>query len=198
MRRPRWLAVAVAVAAVLPVVACGPDEPGGGGTTPVTSPSPVDTGGSASASPSPSETGPSEADFKAAEQAYRDFNAERNRVGKAGGAKAATEQMKANAAGPYLKSMTESLKRLADEGSHWTSGARIIYVRSSSKVRNNVPPGELTLRVCEDGRKNKVVTKSGRVLATGQAARGDVYVRKIDGSWKVWDGDAKAVTKCDE
>ncbi len=129
-------------------------------------------------------------DFQAAEKAYRLFRAEYTRVATAGGSDRPTAAMRQNAAGPYLAVMTDFLAQTKASGKRQQGVVRIAYVRPESHS-----PKEVTLQVCEDGTQVKNVTENGRV-STGIAAKIVLYVRPVDGRWKVWNGDDEEVSSC--
>lgn len=196
--RRSWVAVAAALCMVLPASACGPGEDPAGSPTPQTPATSTPTEVSASPSPSPSasESFPTDADFKAAEKAYRDFAAERNRLAMAGGTSQPTAALSDTAAGPYLEEMMGYLREQKKLRQRTDRPFVIRNLAASSARRNNAPTNELTLRVCEDGTKVTSLDKDGKPLFHGQAIKGQLYVRLVDGKWKVWDGEGKAVSKC--
>ncbi|GAA3619541.1 hypothetical protein GCM10022236_22210 [Microlunatus ginsengisoli] len=170
------LGAAVAAACLLGLVGC---DSGGG-----PSPSPTPT-----VQPSPPETSlerQQREDFEAAEKAYRTFIADTNRVAATGGSLEPTAVMKATAAGPYLDFQSQLLRAQKKAGDTHTSGVEIGYIRTGG-----YSPSQLTLEVCEDASKNRVLDRNGNQVSTGQILLRSLYVRRIDGRWKVWDGDEK-------
>ena len=150
------------------------------------------------ATPTPASTSPSETqlerqtrlDFEAAEKAYLAFKSEYARVAMAGGTNRATEAMRATAAGPYLKVMTDFLSQTKAAGKRQEGEVRIAYVR-----RGAYSPQQLNLDVCEDGTRVRNVTSDGHV-SKGIVAEVTLYLRPVDGHWKLWDGDDKKVAAC--
>lgn len=174
-------ATAVVAACLLPLAACD----SGGGASPSPSPTP-------SYQESPPETTlqrQTRLDFEAAEKSYRTFIAEKNRLGLAGGSLAPTPVMKQTAAGKYLAYYTMLLREQKKAGEKYTAGTKIGYVR-----RGGYSPQELTLDVCEDGSANRVLDKNGKQISKGQILLRTVYVRPIDGRWKLWNGDERGET----
>lgn len=130
--------------------------------------------------------------YEAAETSYREFRAEFYRVLGAGGAKSATTKMKATAAGPYLKYFTELAQ--AYEGEHVrSSGTEYTrYVRPQGYSSDS-----LILDVCEDSTAVKDFNQKGKQTGVGELRTARLEVRKVSGTWKVWDGTGKKVTSCD-
>jgi hypothetical protein len=160
-------------------------------TQPPTPPAPTPT-------PAPASTSPSETqlerqtrlDFEAAEKAYLAFKTEYARVATAGGTTQATDAMRATAAGPYLSVMTDFLAQTKAAGKRQEGAVRVAYIR-----RGAYSPQQLNLDVCEDGTRVRNVTKDGHV-SKGIVAEITIYLRPIDGHWKLWDGDDKKVAAC--
>jgi hypothetical protein len=69
---------------------------------------------------------------------------------------------------------------------------RIAYVR-----RGGYSPRELVLLVCEDGSKVKILNKKGKQVSHGGVSKLTLYLRPIQGRWKVWNGDQEMVRACD-
>ena len=131
--------------------------------------------------------------YEAAEKAYRTFRAEYNRLYRAeGGSAKPTIVMKDNAAGPYLRSMLAFLKHKVDNDRHSDRGVRIAYVRPGG-----YSPKELILLVCEDGSRVKIFDTTGKQVSHGGVSKLTLYVRPIEGRWKVWNGDQEMVRACD-
>jgi hypothetical protein len=173
--------VAVAVVCLIPVAAC--DD---GGPTPTPTPTPAPQS-------SPAETAlerQKRLDFEEAEKNYRTFIAEYNRVAKAGGADAATPVMKATAAGPYLAFYVGRIRAIKADRVHYTSGTEIGYVHPAAYSTT-----QLTLEVCEDGSRNKVLNSNGKQVSSGTAALRSLYARPIAGRWVVWNGDEGGLVK---
>ena len=151
---------------------------------------------SAPASATPPETAQQREErlaYEAAEKAYRTFRAEYNRLYRTDGVSAKpTSVMKDNAAGPYLKSMLVFLKHKIDHERHSDRGVRIAYVRPGG-----YSPRELVLLVCEDGSKVKILNKKGKQVSHGGVSKLTLYLRPIQGRWKVWNGDQEMVRTCD-
>lgn len=169
------------------VAACS--QPAPQPTTPSPSPRP------SSVSTTPAETQlerQQRLDFQAAEKSYRAFRKEYTRLAVSGGSKQVTPVMSLNAAGPYLKVMEYFLTETLREGVHQRGVVTIAYVNHGA-----YSPQRLTLNVCEDGRKVENWRKGNRV-SNGVAAKLSLYARKIDGRWKIWDGDDQRVTHCGE
>ena len=150
----------------------------------------------ASASATPPETAQQREErlaYEAAEKAYRTFRAEYNRLHKSeGGSAKPTSVMQDNAAGPYLKSMLAFLKHKVDHERHSDRGVRIAYVH-----RGGFSPQELVLLACEDGSKVKILNRTGEQVSHGGVSKLTLYVRPIQGRWKVWNGDQEMVRACD-
>ena len=171
------------------LAACTPAD----GTAPSTPPV---TASTASASETPPETAQEREErlaYEAAEKAYRTFRAEYNRLYTSpdAGAKA-TKAMTNTAAGPYLQSMLGFLEYKVDHRRHSDRGVRIGYIRAGG-----YSPDEVVLLVCEDGSKVKVLDANGRQVSRGGVSKLTLYVRPIQGRWKVWNGDQNVVKSCD-
>ena len=179
----RQLGAAIAVSAL--VAACTPDV-----VPPPSSPTPT---------PSPTSASPTEnalereqrLAFEGAERAYRQFRKEYTRISTSGGADKPTAAMRATADGPYLKVMTQFLAKRKATKTRSTTGLRIGYVNPGT-----FSPEELTLSVCEDGSNNRILDRNGKQVGKGIAQELTLYVRPIDGRWKIWDGDNKTVKSC--
>jgi hypothetical protein len=173
-------AAAVGVVCLLPMGACdGSSKP---------SPSPVPT-----IQPSPPETSlerQRRLDFAAAEESYRAFMAEYNRLARAGGANQPTPVMKQNAAGPFLTFYVDALRQQKRLGQRYTTGVKIGYVKTGA-----YSPEQLALEICEDGSKNKVINKEGKVVSSGQILVRTAYAKPVEGRWKMWDGDEHGTAK---
>ncbi len=172
-------------AAVVCALAAACTQPGPVTPTPSPTLSPVDT--------TPSETQlerQTRLDFQAAEKAYRAFQQEYDRVAAAGGTDRPTPAMSYNAAGPYLKTMTRFLTQNKNSGQSQRGSVRVAYVH-----RGAYSPEQLNLDVCEDGTKVETVAKDGSVIR-GVAVQLQLYVRRVDGRWKIWNGDDKKVQSC--
>lgn len=149
--------------------------------------------------PVPASTSPSETqlerqtrlNFEAAEKAYKGFRGEYNRLILTGGADKPTSKMRETAAGPYLAAMTEFLAVRKKEG--WRSSAPIKVV---SIIDGSYSPAELVLNVCEDGSKSELLNKAGMKIRTGSIEKLTIYVRPVNGVWKIWDGQNEAVKSC--
>jgi hypothetical protein len=125
-------------------------------------------------------------DFEAAEASYRGFMKEQDRLGKLGGASDATRVMRKYAAGKYLAFYVSLLRNQKKRQVVYTANTKIGYVRPGSYA-----PDELTIEVCEDGRANKVLDKTGKQVSAGRIGVRLLYVREIGGTWKLWNGDEK-------
>ena len=181
----RWRAVrrTLAVACLMTVV--------GAGCTPDSPPPPPPT----PAVPTPTENAQEREQrlaYEAAETSYREFSVEFRRVTAAGGAKRATNQMKATAAGPYLADSVKTIRAYKKTGGYTTGQARFGYVRPAGYSRTS-----LILDVCEDetsvrtfNAKHKQVAKNGILVL-----RLDIH--KINGYWKLWDYSGKEDESCE-
>lgn len=131
--------------------------------------------------------------YEAAEKAYRTFREEYNRVytSKGGSAKP-TAIMTENATGPYLKAMLDFLEYKVDHKRYSDRGVRIAYVRSGG-----YSPNELVLLTCEDGGDVKIFNARGKQVSHGGISRLTLYVRPVEGRWKVWNGDQETVKSCE-
>lgn len=163
--------------------ACTPDEP---------PPAPPST---STPAPTPTENAQEREErlaYEAAEKSYREFRLEFYRLLRAGGAKAATPKMKATAGGPYLQNFTEVVKAYRGQKAHSTGRESIGYIH-----RIGFEPNSLILDVCEDSRKVRDYANSGRYQGSGEVRTARLEVRRVDGIWKVWDGDGKKVASCE-
>lgn len=176
-------AVAVGVVCLLPMAGCD-----SGGPSPTPTPTPT-------VQTSPPETSlerQQRLDFAAAEKSYRAFMAEMDRVGKAGGASTATPTMKKHAAGPLLEFYSAAARQQKQRGVKYTADTVIGYVRTGA-----YSPEQLSMDVCEDNSKNKVLDKNGKVVSEGEILKRTLYARPIGGVWKLWDGDERGTaTTC--
>lgn len=127
--------------------------------------------------------------YEAAEKAFRTFRAEYDRLYQVPSPRL-TRAITENAAGPYLKVMTGFLKDSARRDRRADRPIRIVYVR-----RAGYSPTELILETCEDGSKIKVLDPQGRQVGHGGTSELRLYVRPVNGRWKVWDGDQTVVSK---
>jgi hypothetical protein len=152
---------------------------------------------SAPASATPPETAQQREErlaYEAAEKAYRTFRAEYDHISNTPGASPEpTKKMTDNAAGPYLKVMSGFLKY---KKTRHQTGDRPIQV--SHVKRGGYSPNELVLLVCEDGSRVSVFNARGKQVGRGQISDMRLYVRPVEGRWKVWDGDQEVVKKCDD
>ena len=131
--------------------------------------------------------------YEAAEKAYRIFAAEYARLQQQPrGNGEPTEAMRDNAAGPYLKAMTGFLNYKVNHGTHSDRAIRIVYVKPGGYSAE-----ELVLNTCEDGSRIKVLNRKGKQVGHGGTYALKLYVRPVDGRWKIWDGDQTAVAKCE-
>jgi hypothetical protein len=165
--------------------ACTPSDPA---TPTPSSTAPV-------ASPTPAENDQEREQrlaYEAAETSYREFRAEYYRVLQAGGAKAATPKMKATAAGPYLKNFTEVIQAYRGQKSHSVGAEVSGYIRPAGYESTS-----LLLDVCEDSRNVKDYSNSGKYEGRGEIRTARLEVRRVEGVWKVWDGNGKKVKTCD-
>lgn len=154
----------------------------------------------ASPTPSPSSSAPTAVEtppeteqereeqlaYKAAEKSYRKFIAERDRIGRAGGATRATPVMRETAFGPYLAFYVDLNTTQKQSNFRFTGRTKIGYVRFGG-----YSPEELVLDVCEDGSSNRVLDQGGDVIDRGQILRRALYVRPDKGTWKLYNGDEK-------
>jgi hypothetical protein len=182
--RLRAAASAAVLACLVPLVGCDSTAGNGPTTTPTTQPTPPET----------SLERQQRLDFAAAEKSYREFMAEMDRIGKAGGSKTATPTMKMYAAGPYLKFYTEAARQQETRGVKYTADTLIGYVHTGTYSQQ-----QLTLDVCEDNSDNKVIDKNGKVVGQGQILKRTLYARPAGERWKIWNGDEQGTaTSCDE
>jgi hypothetical protein len=132
--------------------------------------------------------------YEAAEKAYRTFRAEYDRISNTPGASPkATKRMTDNAAGPYLEVMSGFLRYKKTRHQTGDRPIRIRHVR-----RGGYSPKELVLLICEDGSRVRVFDARGKQVSRGQVSDMTLYVRPVDGRWKVWNGDQEVVKKCDD
>ncbi len=180
-RAPAVTVVGAVAALCFGAVACTPPGP----STPSPTPTP-------SASPTETELEKqTRLDFEAAEKAYRTFSAEFDRLRQAGYAGGPSAVMKATAGGPYLKTFAGFLRD--GKGTTQKGSIKIGYVTPGSYSAK-----QLELGVCEDGRQVTTYDAEGKPLSHGVVSKLDLRVRSIDGVWKVWDGDDRKATSCNE
>ena len=184
MRGPRHRAVRAIAAscALLLLPACSGDPAPSPSTKPSTSSPP-----SATTPPTPPETSLEREQrlaFEAAEKSYRTFNAEVRRLQKAGGATGPTPVMRRTAAGKYLAFYVDGLRDQKRRRVTYTTGSIVGYVH-----RAGYSPAQLTLRVCEDASRNRVLDQAGKQISEGFIVRRLVYFRPMGGTWKLWNGD---------
>lgn len=132
--------------------------------------------------------------YEAAEKAYRTFRAEYDRLYQIPSSpskppKAITQ----NAAGPYLKVMMGFLTYSAERNRRADRAMRIAYVRPGGYSLE-----ELVLETCEDGSRIRVLNPQGKQVGHGGTSALKLIVRRVDGRWKVWDGDQTVVARCAE
>jgi hypothetical protein len=108
----------------------------------------------------------------------------------AGGTDKVTPVMTANAAGPYLKVMLYFLSETKSAGKR-QQGDLLIRSLTQGPYSKDM----LTLEVCEDGRKVRNVSRD-KSVSEGTTVQLSLYVKKIDGRWKVWNGDEHRVGSC--
>ena len=100
--------------------------------------------------------------------------------------------MKATAAGPYLKYFTQLAQAYKGEGVHSIGAERAGYVRPQG-----YSPDSLVLDVCEDSTAVKDFNSKGKQTGKGEIRTARLEMRKVDGAWKIWDGDGKKASSCD-
>ena len=181
----RWRAVrrTLVVACLVTVV--------GAGCTPDSPPPPPPT----PAVPTPTENAQEREQrlaYEAAEKSYREFRAEFYRVLRAGGARSATPKMKATAAGPYLENFTQVVQAYRGQKSHSVGNEMTGYIRPAGFESNS-----LILDVCEDSRKVRDYSSSGKYQGSGEVRTARLELRRLDGAWKIWDGDGKEAKNCE-
>ena len=130
--------------------------------------------------------------YEAAEKSYREFRAEFYRVLRAGGSRSATAKMRSTASGPYLKYFTELAQAYKGERARSTGTEVTRFVRPQGYSSDN-----LVLDVCEDSSKVRDFDRKGKQTGTGQIRTARLEVRKLNGTWKIWDGTGKKVSSCD-
>ena len=172
--------VAVTCVALL-ATACTPDP------EPAASPGPVVS--------TPAETAQEREQrlaYEAAEKSYRAFRSTLNSSLNRGGAKEATMEMKATAAGPYLNDFTQLIKAYEAAGTYSVGREKIGFVR-----RGGYDSTSLILNVCEDSRAVRDYDQRKRLLGRGEVRSATIEVRQVDGEWKMWDGTGEKIVRCE-
>jgi hypothetical protein len=130
-------------------------------------------------------------DFEAAEKSYRRFNAEYERIALLGGTEKSTPELQRYATGPYLKSMLGFLRNEKRSGNHQTGRMRVAYIH-----RGFYSTESLRMSTCEDASALFNVARDGTVVNKGTSVEVSIEVRRIEGVWKLWDGDDQEVKSC--
>lgn len=155
--------------------ACSPTDP----------PAPTPSSNVPSASPTPTENAQEREErlaYAAAETSYREFRAEFREVTGAGGASKPSSIMKQTASGPYLADATKVIMAYKETGGYTTGTTRIGYIRGAGYSTSS-----LILDVCEDETSVKTFNSERKQVARNGVLVLRLDVRKIEGSWKVWD-----------
>lgn len=166
------------------------------GCTPTGGPSPSPAPTTSAPSPTPTENAQQRDErlaYAAAEKNYRDFRIEYRRVTDAGGARAATPMMEANAAGPYLAEAVKVVRAFREAGGHTQGRPKFGYVRPAG-----YSPTSLLLDVCEDESSVETFDSKNHQIATNGILVLRLDVRKSGSSWKLWDYSGKEQKSCDE
>jgi hypothetical protein len=130
--------------------------------------------------------------YEAAEKAYRTFAAEYARLQQqVEGPNRPTRLMTENAAGPYLKSMSDFLRYKAKHGRHVDKAVRIAYVHHGGYSKE-----ELILLTCQDGSKVRVFNKSGKQVGRGSVSKLTLHARPVSGRWKIWSATQEVAKSC--
>jgi hypothetical protein len=148
----------------------------------------------ASATPSSVIERRMEADFAAAERAYRLSITEQGRLYSVGGAKSTPESLKAVASGPYLRLITRSLRTLKRNEWRAVGKSRVVSVS-----RGAWSPDKLALEACEDASKVRIVAVDGEDV-TPDGYRFFVHsvtAERIEQDWKIVDIETTRVASFD-
>ena len=183
-----YVRIGATIAGCALVAACTPDQPPA--VTPTPAPSPTPT----SAVSTPVETDIERKErlaYAAAESAYKSAVEESDRVARAGGSERVTPALGEVAAGDYLRLQMSSLSNLKKRGHRQEGGVTIVGVKRDGGYQ----PDRVRLLACEDNSTWKIVDKSGKNVTPKDVPDyvQSLIVRKIDGSWKVWDGATRQV-----
>jgi len=179
LRKPALLSLGAAAALCVVAAACNPT--GGVSPSPTSSPTPTETQLERRA----------RLDFEAAEKAYRTFNAEFDRVSQAGGSPTPTPVMKDTAAGPYLSSYANLLKKQYEANVRVQGGVRI-----GSLSRQSYALARIAMLACEDGSDIRIYGKTGKLLGKGSIVMTTIDARRVGSGWKMWDFNEKNASKC--
>jgi len=171
---------------------CTPD-PGPG-----SSPSPTPRITSPTPTPTPTENAQERQqrlDFEAAEKAYLTAFAESGRLAVAGGTTNPTKVLLATTGGFYLKVQMNDLKVIKENG--WRADR---LSTTSVSTNGGWSPEELGLTACEDASKVKLLDQEGKEVARDRPMRfvQTLTATKVDGAWKITDGDSKVVKDFDD
>ncbi|MBA8793739.1 hypothetical protein FHX74_001344 [Friedmanniella endophytica] len=197
MRRSRSLAAAVAAAALL-AAGCTPDP------QPTASPTPSPTFSCSTSTvtdPCTPEKAQKEKEQAAAvaasTNAYKAFYAEYIKVTRAGGAIEPTPTMKRYAAGPYLSAFAGYVAQIHKQKLRYTGDFEVDTPKFEPGLhRSDSPATELTFTFCVDGRQNRIIDGSGKVVGHGLLIKGTMYFRQIDNDWKIWESDDQQASRC--
>jgi hypothetical protein len=171
---PRSSLLALVLAFGVAIPGCTSDD-----STPRTTPSTAPTSSTSSAS---SRENRIEADFEAAEKAYRTNLKEQNRLYALGGSQKATKVLMATASGRYLALVTKSLQTLDDN--NWRVVGTTVVAGIS---RSGWAESRIGLIACEDSSQTRIVD-SRKKDVTPKGPRRFVQtlsIEKLNGVWKV-------------
>lgn len=129
--------------------------------------------------------------FESAEHSYRAFRAEYGRVIRSGGSRRATPTMRRYATGEYLQAMVAFTSRYKEEEIRSKGQERIAFVRADKYQKTR-----LELTVCEDATQVRNYNRRGKFIGSGIAARADLQMRLMQGTWKIATADYTQVEQC--
>jgi hypothetical protein len=115
---------------------------------------------------------------------------EQGRLFVAGGVLEPTQVLKETTTGAYLDFITESLRRIKHQGLHASAPTVIVGVAPVGLSGN-----EVSLKACEDNARSRVLDRAGKDRSPKTSRRyvQTLTVVKVEGRWKVADGETQKV-----
>ena len=129
-------------------------------------------------------------DKEAAEKAYTLVSAEGDRIARAGGTLKPTAVLGANAGGFYLKVQMNQFRFLKSKNYRADSAPSTTVTANKGWSAK-----EIGLTACEDASKVRLLDKSGKEVEADRPRRfvQTLTATKLDGRWKITNGDSKIV-----
>ena len=133
--------------------------------------------------------------YAEAEAVYRKFNAEDERIYRAGGVAEATQVLLETASGEFLDDALSYYRALRTDRTRLIEGRFV--VERVTRAPNNVRPGTVaTLEVCRDISDAVMKTGSGKPFSSGQDSVVRAYFVQSEAGLTIDYGENKWVTSC--